>query len=172
MVGRFIDSLFGNVPAQFSSAYPMTESLGRLQAATKRNIFSALFRRAAVGKVTESKVRLQWVRPAFSNSFKPIFVGAFTQRHGRVTLEGRFTMFLPSKIFMTIWLGLVVVGTVLAVIIAARDVGTVGLPFALIGVLFFMAGVGFVRLSWWLSRDDMTYLADVIDGALRSRAKE
>ena len=43
------------------------------------------------------------------------------------------------------------------------------LLFPLVGVAFFVAGVAFVRFSWWLSRKDMTFLEAVIRQALSRR---
>ncbi len=175
MLKRFFSFLYGDIPARFPSDFSLSESVARLREGTKRSIFSALLRQAAVGRVTASRVRLQRVIPFFGNSFKPIFVGTFTESHGRVVLEGRFTMFLFSKVFMTVWLAFAVVWTLLAafaVIMAVSDnPGKLGgqpmtLLFPLVGVAFFVAGVAFVRFSWWLSRKDMTFLEPVIRQAL------
>ena len=40
------------------------------------------------------------------------------------------------------------------------------LSFPLVGLVFFAAGIGFIRGCWWLSRNDMAYLASVIRSAL------
>jgi hypothetical protein len=121
-------------------------------------------------------VRLQRARPFFGNSFKPIFVGAFRHHHGRVVLEGRFTMFLFSKVFMTVWLTLALAFTVVAVTVSLRtaadapgqrDVTALFLPLIPLG--FLVLGIGFVRFCWWLSRNDMSYLAALIQEALSPR---
>ena len=78
MVQRFFYFLFGNVPARFSSEFSVRESVKRLRERTKRSVFSAILREAAVGPVSESGVRLQRVLPLFANSVKPIFVGKCT----------------------------------------------------------------------------------------------
>jgi len=175
MLTRIFNFLFGNVPVRFPSEFPLSESVARLRARTKRSVFVSLFERSAAGPVTESRVRLQRVIPFFGNSFKPIFVGAFTQRHGRVVLEGRFTMFLFSKVFMTIWLSFALVWAILAEFVVLRTVskdpgrlgeGAMALSFPLVGLVFFAAGIGFIRGCWWLSRNDMAYLASVIRSAL------
>ncbi len=175
MLTRVFNFLFGNVPVQFPSEFPLSESVARLRARTKRSVFVSLFERSAAGPVTGSRVRLQRVIPLFGNSFKPIFVGAFTQRHGRVVLEGRFTMFLFSKVFMTIWLSFALVWAILAEFVVLRTVrddpgrlgdGAMALSLPLVGLVFFAAGIGFVRGCWWLSRNDMAYLTSVIRSAL------
>jgi hypothetical protein len=175
MVKRFFSFLYGNVPARFPSDFPLMESVERLRSRTKRSVFSTLFRQAAVGVVNESKVRLQRVIPLFGNSFKPIFVGRFHHSQGRVVLEGRFTMFLFSKVFMTAWLAFALVWTVMATAEALQAIGRdrtsdmAALLFPSTGLVFFLAGVGFVRGCWWLSRTDMAFLASVIQAALNDR---
>jgi hypothetical protein len=179
MVKRFFNFLYGDIPARFPSDFPLMASVERLRGRTKRTVFSALFRQAAVGPVTESRVRLQRVIPLFGNSFKPIFVGRFEHSQGRVVLNGRFTMFLFSKIFMTAWLAFALVWTTIAAAAALQAVGPnaaklqkdpMPLFFPLIGVLFFFGGVALVRGCWWLSRRDMTFLTAVIQAALRDGA--
>jgi len=176
MVRRFFNFLFGDIPARFPSDFPLTVSVERLRARTRRTVFSALFRQAAVGPVTESRVRLQRVIPLFGNSFKPIFVGRFEQSQGHVVLAGRFTMFLFSKIFTTAWLAFALLWTTLAFAETLRSVSQnraelqkdpMTLLSPLIGVLFFLAGIAFVRGSWWLSKSDMVFLSSVIEAALR-----
>jgi hypothetical protein len=175
MFRRVFNLLYGDIPASFPSQFPMSESVARLRARTERSIFSSLFHESAAGPVGESRVRLQRVIPLFGNSFKPIFVGAFQQSHGRVVLEGRFTMFLFSKIFMTAWLTFALVWTIMAAWVVLRTVrddpgrlgdGTLALLFPLIGLGFFVVGIGFIRGCWWLSRNDMAYLTSVIQKAL------
>jgi len=179
MIKRFFSFLYGDIPAQFQSDFPLRESVQRLRDRTRRSVFSSLFRQGAVGPITESRVRLQRHVPWFGNSFKPIFVGRFYHSQGRVVLEGRFTMFLFSKVFMTVWLAFALVWTILAALAALKGAGQnpagsqhdlVGLLIPLGGVLFFLAGIGFVRGCWWLSRNDMAFLESVIRGALHREA--
>jgi hypothetical protein len=172
---RIFSFLYGNVPVRFPSDFSLATSIERLRERTKRSVFSALLRQAAVGPVDESRVRLHRVIPMFGNSFKPIFVGRFDLDEGRVVLDGRFTMFRLSKIFMTIWLVFALIWTILATAAALRTVvqdrgriydDPVAWLVPLVGVLFFLAGVAFVRGCWWLSRKDMVFLTSVIQAAL------
>jgi hypothetical protein len=172
MVKRFFSFLYRDIPARFPSDFALTESVERLRARTGRSVLSALFHQSAVGPVNESRVRLQRVIPLFGNSFKPIFVGRFHQSQGRAVLEGRFTMFLFSKVFMTVWLAFALVWTITSAVAALRAVGRghakpMAMLFPLVGVLFFLTGVGFVRCCWWLSRNDMAFLGSVIRAALQ-----
>lgn len=175
LIKGIFNALYGDVPARFSSEFPLTESVARLRERTGRSIFASLFHESAVGPVTESRVRLQRVIPFFGNSFKPIFAGAFRQKQGRVFLEGRFTMFLFSKVFMTIWLTFALMWTIVAVLVVLRVVrddpgrlggGSATLLFPIIGLGFFVVGIVFIRFCWWLSRSDIAYLSSVIQQAL------
>jgi len=175
---RLWEFVFVSVPARFPSDFSVSQSVERLRAHTKRTIFSALFRQAAVGPVSESRVRLQRVIPMFGNSFKPIYVGAFTLRQGRVVLDGRFTTFRSAKAFMCIWfsIGLTIVAITvvgaLKAIVEHRLSDQPALLLAPLGPLaFLLVGVGFVRGCWWLSRGDIPYLTAVIEAALSDKAR-
>jgi hypothetical protein len=172
---RLWEFVFVSAPARFPSDFSVSQSVERLRAHTKRTIFSALFRQAAVGPVSESRVRLQRVIPMFGNSFKPIYVGAFTLSQGRVVLEGRFTMYRTAKAFMCIWfsIGLTIVAVALVGALKAIVEHRLGdQPVVLLAPLgplaFLLGGVGFVRGCWWLSRGDIPYLTVVIEAALRA----
>jgi len=179
MLLRFFRFLIGDVPVEVHSAFSQHDSVQRLREVTKRSVFSSLFSQAAVGRVTATDVRLQRVIPMFGNSFKPIFVGQFRETNGRVVLSGRFTMFLFSKIFISVWLSFALMWTVLALLSVfgmsgIQATASSGNPlvvslFPLIGFGFFVAGILFVRFCWWLSRSDMKYLTDVITRALHAQ---
>lgn len=176
MVSRIPHLLFGHVPLELRSAFPLQESVERLKTATKRSVFSTLFCEAAVGCVTASRVRLQRVIPMFGNSFKPVFVGHFVEVGSTVVLRGQFTMFLFSKVFMSVWLSFALVWTILATV-AGFGAGTspsapqthhspAASLFPFIGIAFFLAGVAFLRFCWWLSRGDIDYLKTTMVRAL------
>jgi hypothetical protein len=151
---------------RFPSDYPLSESVARLRARTERSVFSSLFHESAVGPVTETRVRLQHMMP-FSRNIKPIFVGTFRQHHGRVVLEGRFTVFPFSKVVMTMWLA----GALAWTIAAALVVGTGDAAFLvpLTGLALLVVGIVVIRACWWLSRNDVPFLVAVIQEALSER---
>ena len=179
---RFIaTTLYPNFPASYRSDYPLNEAVGRLRGSVETNGFYALLKESAVGKVSERHVRLQRVIPFFGNSFKPIFVGMFRQKAEGVFLEGKFTTFMYSKIFMTLWFGFASLWTFLATayaifaavamvikpsVASAQDNLFRVLPFPFFGLLFIALGYGMVRFSWWLSRGDIDFLSRTILGAL------
>jgi hypothetical protein len=166
MFNRLKGLLYGSTPAEFVSAYGLSESVERLAAATKRSVFSSWGETSAVGKVSESQVRLQRVIPMVNNSFKPFFFGRFEVRDGVTMLTGRFTLTPFVKIFVTVWVGmlLLVGGGMLA-----SGVKTPGSapPFVLIQpLLMVVGGVLLVAFGKWLSRNDVAWLSSVIGRAL------
>lgn len=158
--------LYGSTSAEFVSAYGLSESVERLTAATKRSVFSSLGETSAVGKVSESEVRLQRVIPMIRNSFKPFFVGRFEVRDGVTVLAGRFTLTQSVKIFMTVWFGalLLIGGEILVSRVEARWSAP---PFVMfLPVLMVAGGVLLLAFGKWLSRNDVVWLSSVFERAL------
>ncbi len=175
MLTRFYRFLFGDVPVEIPSSFPLNESVERLKGAT-RNIFFVLFAQVVVGRVTPKSVRLVRSIPFVGNSFKPIFVGQFVEVDGRVVLRGRFTMFQFSKIFMSIWLGFLFLWTcATAAFVLLSFAGVTQVPsdqqfayfFPFAGAGMIVVGILFVRFCWWLSSSDMTYLSNRIVNAIQ-----
>ncbi len=164
MIRPIVDFLYGSTPAEFPSSYPPAEAVERLRAATKRSAFSALAGQAAVGKVTEERVSLQRVIPLVNNGFKPFFVGQFQTRNGTTVLVGRFGMTIFTKVFMTFWLGMVLV-IAIGVLLGGAVKGASGaMQFA--PFLMFGAGLGLIGLGKWFARNDVKWLTKVISEAL------
>lgn len=157
--------LTGSEPLEFESAYGLDESVRRLRDATRRwALFSTT--EVAAGAVSSSRVSLQRVIPMVGNSFKPYFIGKFERRADKVVLVGRFTMHPFVKVFMAIWMGFVVVGTLVGAIAAMQSHRAESMPLAGLGMLLF--GVLLVRFGAWLSRNDPAWLSEVIRRALNS----
>jgi hypothetical protein len=169
MMRWFGNLIYGAAPKEFLSSFGLEESVQRLSAATGRSIFSSFTSQMAVGKVTQSQVRLQRTIPMVGNGFKPFFIGSFVSEGGRVVLKGRFTMSIYSKIFISIWFGFLACWTVLALLVfLIRDPGAWWLP--LFGVGMFAFGIALVRGCQWLARNDAAWLSRVIDKALSGNA--
>jgi hypothetical protein len=155
--------LTGSEPVAFESAYGLEESIRRLRDATRRwALFSPT--EVAAGAVSSSRVSLQRVIPMVGNSFKPYFIGKFERRADKVALVGRFTMHPFVKVFMAIWMGFFVVGTLVGAIAAMQSHRAESMPLAGLGML--LLGVLLVRFGAWLSRNDPAWLSDVIRRAL------
>jgi hypothetical protein len=133
---------------------------------TQRSVFSSWGDTAAVGKVSESQVRLQRVIPMMNNSFKPGFFGRFEVRDGVTVLTGRFTLTLFVKIFMTVWFAMLLLigGGILVSGVKAQGSAP---PFVLFQPLLMVGGgVLLVAFGKWLSRNDVAWLSLVIGRAL------
>jgi hypothetical protein len=169
MIRWFVNLIYGSISVEWESVYGLEESVSRLRAATKRSVFSALVEPAAVGTVTESRVKLQRVIPMFRNSFKPFLVGQFVKRGEHVFLVGRFTMDGFVKVFMTVWFGFLVVFGVAAPF--AHTVSRSGsFAFVFAPIIMCGFGVGLVWFGKWLARNDAAWLADVVKRALGATA--
>jgi len=166
MLHRLKGLLYGSTPAEFVSVYGLSESVGRLAAATKRSVFSSWGETSAVGKVSESQVRLQRVIPMMNNSFKPFFFGRFEVRDGVTVLTGRFTLTLFVKIFMTVWFGMLLLIGCGFLISGVKTQGSV--PHFVLFQPLLMAGAGILLVAFgkWLSRNDVVWLSSVIGRAL------
>ena len=113
-------------------------------------MFSSLGETAAVGKVSEQRVRLQRVVPMVGNSFKPFFIGRFEIREGVTVLTGRFSLLTIVKVFMTFWLGMAFVfatGMLLGHFSSPNPV-----PPFLAFQPFLMLGFGMMWGLWWYAQ--------------------
>jgi hypothetical protein len=161
--------LYESTPAEFRSAFGLAESVERLRAATKRSVFSSLGETAAVGKVSEHRVRLHRVIPMVGNSFKPFFVGRFEVRDGVTLLTGRFGLLTIVKVFMTFWLGMAFAfagGMLLGKFSSPNPVSPflAFQPFLMLGF-----GIALIAVGKRLARNDVAWLSNLIEGALGDR---
>jgi hypothetical protein len=157
--------LFYSVPARFPSAFGLEESVERLRSASAPWYTWALTSQQAVGSVTKDRVSLVRVRPFIRNDFKPQFVGHFIEVDGIVTLAGKFSMRLWTKVFMSFWLGfclLWTLGTSLAVLFQPDSPGF--LPLAGLGMCAF--GVILVQAGKTWARADIDWLSEIIQSSI------
>jgi hypothetical protein len=167
MRGLF-DFLWGSVPAEFQSRFGLDESVRRLSNATRRFVF-LITRSVAVGKVSRDRVSLCRVMPFYGNFF--FFVGKFREQDGRVVLSGVFALSDSFKALMTFWLGFFVLWTSL-VILGLLIRGDPPLWWFLLGGVGMLgAGLTFVWLLKWMSRNDVVWLSRLIQDALSANIK-
>jgi len=157
----------GSEEVWFESAYGLDESVEHLRSATRRSVFSSLAEQSAVGSVKKNGVSLQRNIPMVGNSFKPFFRGRFIERDGKVYLTGRFTMHWLVKIFMTIWFGAILSGTLLSLFQAMVKQKMELVTFALAPMGMLVFGVALVWVGKWFARNDIEWLSAVISKALR-----
>jgi hypothetical protein len=165
MIRWFLNLIYGSNSVEWESAFGIEESVLRLRAATKRSAFSALAETAAVGSVSESRVKLQRVIPMFHNSFKPFLMGKFVKRGDRVFFVGRFTLLGFVKVFMTVWFGFLVISA-LAALLAQTAPKSGSFAFAFGALIMCGFGVGLVCFGKWLARNDAAWLEDVVKRAI------
>jgi hypothetical protein len=171
MIKHIAERVYRSIPTVFASDFPAREAVLRLRNSTWRTVFAALLTECAVGSVDEDHVRLQRVIPFVGNTFKPVFVGSFVERNGRTTLEGRFTLFRATKIFMTFWFAFILLWIPIAIIAIASHIGSLRKEPELLllpvgGVTLLFLGLVMLRFGWWVSRRDIDFLSAVISGAL------
>jgi hypothetical protein len=158
--------LYDSTPAEFRSAYGISESVTRLSAATKRSVFSALGETTAVGKVSEKLIRLQRVIPMVSNSFKPFFIGHSEVRGEVTVLIGKFTMLPLVKVFMSLWFGMCCLFAAAVLLGGLRPQGPNSTFFLLQPFLMIGGGIALVAAGKWFARNDVAWLSALIATAL------
>ena len=181
MTRWFIDLLYGSIPARFESVFSLEESIARLSLATKRLSSEALTDHVAVGSVSVQGVELEHCH-SLHTPFRPFFFGTFSQVDGKVVLSGKFTMQPLVKTFFSIWFGGVglLTGLCWLGLGVQKMVGDRPVQFSygvltvqsgpwylgLLPVAMFSAGVALVSLGKWFTRNDVTWLSQVITKAL------
>jgi hypothetical protein len=156
--------VYGSTPAEFKSSFPLDESVSRLKTACKSSVFKAFGSQEAVGKVSESSVRLQRVIPFVGNSFKPFFFGSFHQVDGRVILSGHFAMHWLVKAFFSLWFGfiLLITGSDLVHALPSNDKW----HRVLNGSVMLLFGYALIMGGKWFARNDIAWLSERIRKAL------
>jgi hypothetical protein len=119
-----------------------------------------------VGTVAPERVRIARNRPFVRNDFRPYFAGQFVESDGQVTLVGSFELGLGTRIFMSLWLGFCLLWTLVVGLAEASQRTLDVLPFAGLGMLAF--GVALLAFGRWQSREDISWLSDVVYDALGS----
>ncbi len=95
------------------------------------------------GRVFEGEVVLYWYTPMYRNSCRPVFRGKIVRDEAGSRLEGRFSTFRLTQIFLAFWFGF-------PAVIGISMLSTVVVPLAM--GAFLALGVGMVALSQHMSR--------------------
>lgn len=86
---------------------------------------------------------LYWYTPTYRNSCRPVFRGKIVRDEAGSRLEGRFSTFRLTQIFLAFWFGF-------PAVIGISMLSTVVVPLAM--GAFLALGVGMVALSQHMSR--------------------
>src|SRR6185437_7005613 len=100
-------------------------------------------------------------------SFKPFFIGRFEQRSDAVYLTGQFTVPWITKLFTTIWLGVLLLLTPILLVATLRSRSAAGLAPVLVSSAMLVGGFAIAAFGKRLSRDDPSWLAEFITTALQ-----
>ena len=165
MIRWFFHLLYGATPVRFESQYPVNESVARLAVVVKLSILSSFSGQCAVGTVTEKKVSIQRVIPLVGNAWKPFFYGSFVPAGTGAVLIGTFKFSAFTRVFMSIWFGFITFWTVLATATVLTKSPS-DFWFPLFGIGMFAIGITMVRAGKWFARNDVSWLTQVIVGAL------
>ena len=165
MVHWFFHFLYGATPVRFESPHSIQESVERLAAVVKPSVFSSFSGQCAVGSVTEKKVVIQRAVPLAGNAWKPFFYGSFSPAGAGAVLIGTFKFSAFTRVFMSIWFGFIAFWTVLATVIVVTKSPS-NFWFPLFGAGMFAVGIAMVLTGKWCARHDVSWLTQVIAGAL------
>jgi hypothetical protein len=159
--------LYSSVEARFPTRMSVEEAVDRLSRNVIRGVWRTLFFEAVVGSVTADRVVLHRHRPWLHNSFIPFFRGRFVREGDRTVLSGAFGMARLVQVFVTLWLGMVVLFFALF-LLAPSAHSEEPFPFfgALIALGMFCFGVGLVWFGRRIGRSDIEYISAVVRDAL------
>lgn len=155
-VQRFVRWIFQSVhqgePASFVVTGSPDQAARTLAASMPRRRLFGL-RDDVVGSVSTTRVVIgrNWL---FVPGFAPHFRGQFVTRNGHTHLEGRFQLYLPPRVFMTIWFGFFAVfclGIIGLTLVALVTSPVAAWRVLLSGAGFLAVGLAFMALAaWWV----------------------
>lgn len=165
MLTALRDAIFGGPAISIPTIAPADEAARRLSNKTSDWKFPLGLHDMIVGSVSVDRVVLSRVRPFFNFGAAPVFRGRFVAERGGTYLVGQFQLDPIAKTFMTIWFGGVGVfctgSLILGPVTAIQDNSAlwlgvlIGVAFALLGIVFGIAGYFFLRFLRWLSKSDI-----------------
>jgi hypothetical protein len=128
-----------------------------------------------LGKIDGNKIRLQ-KRRYYHNSFSPYFYAMVSPDSHGTRIEGHFDCLPFVKIFMRIWLGIVVVVAGITLVLTLKDhlggrAHLAGEDYTVVlvpqGMVLF--GLLLPRFGRWLGRNEESYILDFLQRTLPAR---
>ena len=165
MIDRVWRWLFPTRDLALELAVDASSAVTALRARTRPAGWRARFRTGVVGRIDEHRVWLRYQRAWSNNGFAPVFVGQFEVRDGRTYLIGKFAPSLSTRVFLSVWIGFILLWWVgaFAATVSSAEPG-IPLPIVLVGPpLMISFGIGLGRFGARFAQSD----ADRIEAELR-----
>jgi hypothetical protein len=168
MFRRMLEPLIATQAATFDVPGSAAEGARLLGNSVRSSWFPPVTRQALVGRVTPMRVCLRRHRPFIQNSFVPVFSGHFVERDGKTVLTGCFAMGRFTRVFMSVWLGGVLIFLAMAAntLLAADNPPADKVMFVSLPLIMLVFGLAMVHAGRWFSRSDIEYVSHEIDTAL------
>jgi hypothetical protein len=123
------------------------------------------------GKFRGNRMRLSRKRYFFNNGFARMFYARYEAESGGVRIEGHFDVHPFSQWFMRVWLGFVILISVVrysGLVLGTRSLGDLsGVDLMLLG--FVLYGIFFPRFCQWMSRGGEQFILDYLEENLTVR---
>lgn len=164
-MNKLISIIFGSETLELVFDVPIDVAVERLRSEVSRTTLSRFTSQRMVGSVSEKRTYIHRVIPMVQNSFKPIFIGSFSEKNNKTILSGILRLHRFTQVFVAIWLGFIAIWTIVACI------GAVAKPseawfFPLAGLFMFGVGLILLSLGQWFARNDKSWLENAINNAI------
>ena len=115
-----------------------------------------------IGKFDEDTFRLRQ-KKSYNNSFAPFFFGKLSRTNSGTEISGEFRMHPLVRVFMTFWLGMVVLIGGIMVVVSLGQIVTGRVPAqqrgspwmgVLIPMIMLVFGTGMLKVGAWLGKRD------------------
>lgn len=112
-----------------------------------------------------------WKRIYYRNDFRPYFYGRVVPEPNGARLEGHFGMNRWAKIFMAVWIGIVVATTLPMLIQFFKDTGVRERTLDLTPLYMLAFGFLLPKFGRWIGRGQERFIVEQLEKALGSRAE-
>ena len=148
-------------PAFFESQFSLSQSMERLRGCVRKELFRAEQGKPALGVITDQKVCFYWYpTPRVLSPLKPVFIGHFVNRDGKVVLDGVFTVTGIARVQRALLIpGVVVIALSTMFTLPEAFVNLHNNPWKLAGPLLGLTCLG--TTVWFLKRIKNRWLVEI-----------
>jgi len=172
-IKNILNKLFGVEKHQILSKYSITDSIQRLFEQTESYSFG-IWKKLGIKMIQKGNlIKLYWYKLFVRNSFNRIFSGKFIEQKGDIILKGNFSTYLFVKIFMSIWLGGVILFflSTLIIMIISSDVSFMSwLPFGGISLLLLSFAYFLLNFCFMLSAKGEKEILNLLTKTLKTNS--